>query len=238
MSPIKGPIIPLLIISFLLIFLHLTFNPTLSTTYLYMVVGIAVAVLADQFVFKNSEVFPIEREGTAESRIKALAWAGAIYGVMNVAIGYLKENFLTTTQSVTQLLSTNMPLLQENTILSVISYGGMIPFLETYLINVIGLWITLQVISSFAPATIKQNFWENFKNIYIWIAVLLMMGVFIMYHIQVRGLDPTATGALAITGLFSVISSWMVIGFREGIQAILLHNLTNTIAILVIAGVL
>ena len=239
MTAIKGPLGIIVIIIFLLIFLHLIFNPTLSVTYLYMVVGVIGAVLLDKYVLKTTTMFPIEREGTMESRVVAVLWAGAIYGIMSLGLGWLTQNYLSTSQSVIQLLSTNMPLLQDNLILSILSYGIMIPFLETYLINVIGLELGLQFADSAVGNTIpKRDFWANFTNWRIWMVVLLFAGIFIMYHIQIRGLDPSATVPLVITGIFSIISSWMVIGFREGIQAILLHNMTNIIATLALVKTL
>lgn len=215
-----------------LIFMVVNFDPNMAIVFSLM-------IIADFLIFKDDRTisYPVERTG--QNRFGSLMesliiFAGFIF-LQSIILRVLTPSIQSTAQSVRTMLSlyaTTTPALEGNILLTFIGFGIIVPIIET----------------RFFFSRLYEILADRFKvsgsglgNKMTWVLAMFIGAVFAVYHLTARrcGSGDTCQNALLfITFLFGVISTLMVVHYRESKQAILVHIFANSIAILFTLGAL
>jgi len=209
----------------LILFLLINFNLQIGTIYGFMATFdlLAYYFAFDQKVFKW---IPIER--SRHSRFNSLVWAMGIYVVFMFVVNFITLKFgrqaaASPLENIAQLVSATFsasPILYGSNFLKLAVWGIIIPIVETKAFFRTFLQWGLNFIKMPMPTSIKEP--------RAWIISAFFGAMFSVFHIAAKGI--TANSSLMVTFMFGTLSTLMVIHFKEAIQAILLHIITNTIA--------
>jgi hypothetical protein len=131
-------------------------------------------------------------------------------------------------QSIFQLLSSSTPILQGSKILTLLGWGVVIPFVETILFFVI---VQEGVADWYASAT--SAFSQRSYNVKMIFVVMFVALLFTIFHLTAKGLQ---TVPLLITFVFGLVSGLLVVRQGEARGAILIHVVTNSLAVLSTLG--
>lgn len=111
------------------------------------------------------------------------------------------------------------PILSGNQFVILLVGGLLIPIIETEL-----FFITLpQVLASVFSVPLSIGSPST------WVLMLVVSGIFTFYHIEAKAI--TDNVAWALTFMFGVFQSWLVLKFREGESAIWMHVQNNFLGI-------
>lgn len=208
----------------LIAFLLINYNLELGTIYIVLALidWIAYYIAFDK---KALSLIPIEKNKA--NRWTNLVWAMGAYVFFIFISNFIVMRFSimdgTAFDNISQLIGMSFsatPVLFGVTYLGLIVWGNLIPVVETKL-----FFRTLMQwgVKSAKMALPKSAFSTS--------AILISSffgALFALFHLVAKGI--TNNSALLVTFLFGVFSVMLVIHFRELIQAIFLHIITNTIA--------
>lgn len=217
------------ILSALLLFTLINFNPEVSIIYQFMVV-ISMILF---FIVRTTKPFPvIPVESVKTNRASAFIWGIGSLAVLLFVSSFLlpmlgfaiysnPQSILYSTDSSQALFPFSAePILAKSELMSVLIWGQIIPIVETmYFFGILAQFISHMLKVSFS----SWGFW------------MLMGGIFVLFHMTAKGV--TNNEALIVTFLFGVLSMFLINKFRELKQAIILHVTANTLAISNILGI-
>ena len=207
-----------------ILFLVVNFEPKVSTLYALMCVGgwVAYVDIRSNRIF---EMPPLKKSTTSWTE-------GILYGVIAfVAFMFLTPIILNvtgidsaaTTQSVLNSISTGFstkPVLEASKTTSFVVWGQLIPYVETiFFSTLIPLWIATKY--GYSLSKLKDQ-----------LILMSITGIAAMlFHITAKGITLADQPALVTTFIFFFLNSYLVIHFREKIQAAAMHIAGNSIAI-------
>lgn len=208
-----------------LLFLLLAFDRDMAMIYILIIVGDFL-----WWRFDKNITFPVEKR--TDNRLGALLEAGiaaaAFFIFSTLAITAFAVEPLPAggfINAILQLYATSTPVLQGNILLTIVGWGILIPVIETIFFNG-------TLLEGLATVAEKQfNTKISFKkfSFALIMVVLTVATLFTLFHLTAKNL---ASIPLLITFIFSVISSVLVIRNGEIKQAILLHIIINSMAVL------
>jgi len=209
-----------------LLFLLINFNLQIGTIYLFM-------SLIDWFSYYLAlkenpfKLIPLEKEKS--KRFINLVWAMGIYVVFIFVVNFLTIRFslvepgVTALENIAQLMSSTFsatPILFGSLYLKLVVWGILVAIIETRSFFRTWLQWGLHAAKIKMPSTI-------FSVSAIGISAFFG-AIFSVFHLVAKGI--TNNSSLFVTFAFGFTSVMMVIHFKEAIQAVLLHIITNTIA--------
>jgi len=208
-----------------LLFLLLAFDRDLSMIYFLIMVG-------DYIWWKSSNFQSFRMSLGRHTRFKVYLESLAAFGIFLFISSFLVSVFQpqalqagqNATQSVFHLLSTTTPLLQGSQFLTFIGWVILVPIIETRFFN----GRLLEGFSAYGRSFFGANITYSLKNKNLWFVMIFVAALFTLFHITSKGLSSLP---LLITFIFSLLSSILVIRHRELKGAILLHILTNGLAV-------
>lgn len=215
-----------LLINVITLFLLINFNIQIGTIY-------GIMVLIDWFAYyvaldtKAFTIIPIERDKS--NRLMSLVWAMGAYVAFIFIVNIITTRFVVTPPTtsgfeyVSSLIAGTFsatPILYGSTYLKLAVWGIIIPRIESlYFFRTLLQW-GVKSAGTVLPA--------NIFNLRAWGIAGFFGVLFAAFHIVAKGIVNNAS--LFVTFCFGVASVLLVIHFREVIQAIFLHIITNTIA--------
>lgn len=203
----------------LVIFLLINFSAQIGQIY-YAIAGFGFFLyyfIMDKNYFR---LIPVEHE--KKKRLINLVWALGAYVAFISISGYITIKAFSFTDISALIASTfsATPILYGSDYLKLVVWGVIIAIIETkFFFRTLPQWIL--------------HLWRlKFPtNAFSWagISVSVFFGfMFALFHAVAKGI--TNNSALLVTFFFGFISMMLVIHFKESIQAIFLHIVTNTIA--------
>lgn len=214
-----------------LLFLLLTFDRDMSMIYILILVGDFM-----WYRFDPKISFPLEK--TTANRYSSLIEVGiataAFFIFSSLAVTFAAVDIPAGLQSILTLLSTSTPILQGNKMLTLIGWGVLIPIIETSFFN----GRLLEGLASFAEKRFHKKITLTQSNLFsipVIMVILVVAAFFTLFHITAKNLSSVP---LLITFIFSCISSVLVIRHQELKQAILIHIIVNSMAVLSSFGLL
>ena len=214
-----------LVLSVFLLFLLLVFDQQVAMIYLLMLTAYFI-----WFTFDDKITLDIEK--TTNGRLFSLIWAVALYAGFLVISTTLSIMFSLeggqTAFSVIDLLAAETPVLAGNKFLTFIAWGFVIPIIETvFFFGTFYEGLADKLGKFMRVGPISTDF--NLRNLNLWLIILLISSIFTAYHFQARGL--TDSTGLFVTFIFAVVSMLAVSYFGQTREAVLLHILSNSIAV-------
>lgn len=212
-----------IIINVLLLFLLINFNLQMGTIYGIMVLidWMAYYIALDKGVFK---FLPVEHD--KRKRYQNLVWAMGAYVLFIFVTNFLLTRFSVGIGSFEQINSliaetfSATPILYGSKYLKLLIWGLLIPIIETrFFFRTLLQWV-LKLADTKLPTKV-------FSTSAVWIASVFGAG-FSVFHIVAKGI--TNNTSLLVTFIFGFVSVMLVIHFKEAIQAMFLHVISNTIA--------
>ena len=201
------------------LFLLINFNPSLAIVYLGMM------LISAQVYFEDPKLeYPLRKPTT--SHLSAIMWAAGTYIIFNFSSQIVFPLFDIQSKSFIDIMASTLPAFAGSTLLFIAAYGFMIPQVETVFFHV-------RAFEKLKEIAQKKGYNTSTLQIQIALAVIIMAG-WVIFHITAKGV--TANDSLIVTALFSLYSSALVIYFKEGLQAVYLHIINNTAAILRLQG--
>jgi len=214
---------------FFLAFLHLTFDPRMTVAYLLIIV-------CDYWWYKDDSYVSLPMERTEATRKSAIASTVIYYAVFLFAsivilgMTTVGKEFASIA-GVFQLSATAVPILQGSKIFTFISWGFIIPIIETrFFFGRLyeGMAVHAKDFLGYEISTKKLTI----ATIGL---IIFISALFTIFHIGAKGLS---TPALMTTFIFAVISLLFVTKTQELKGACGLHIVTNSIGVLKSIGVI
>ncbi len=217
-----------------LVFLLLAFDRDLGMIYLLMMFADWIWYQTDNFVS-----FPMKRSNLSSAQVylEGLAAVGVFLLVSTLLISSFSPqsiaqgNVFLQAQSIFQLLSASVPILQGSLLLTFIGWAVVIPIIETSFF----FGRLLEGFSTYAENVVRGKISLKDYSIPLFIIILLVSALFALFHITAKGLESIP---LLITFIFAVISCILVIRHQELRGAIFMHIVVNAAAVLSSMGVL
>ena len=208
--------------------LFLVFDTSLATIYWILIGGDFIFYY---FNYREDKViqFPIERR--TDNRLKSLISALVAYAVFLLVSTLLVRTISPMAisegglLSILKLMASSVPIFSGSIILSEYAFGIMVPAVESSLF--FGR-ILEKMVSVFSKRSGQRVTWDKF-NIPMMMSIIFCTGLFIIYHLQSKGIENVP---LLITGIFGFVSCILVIKDQELKSAILLHVISNSMVIL------
>lgn len=213
--------------SVVVLFLLINFNLQIGTIYLGMAIidWMAYYLAFDKKVFK---IIPIEKDKS--KRFQSLVIAMGVYVAFIFAVNFIGTRFTAApagTESIFEYISSLIaatfsatPILFGSKILRLVVWGVLIPLIETRLFFRTMLQWALRSAGMKFPATVFSK--EG-------IMISAFFGaLFAVFHIVAKGI--TNNLALTVTFFFGTLSAGLVIHYKQVLEALFLHIITNTIA--------
>jgi membrane protease YdiL (CAAX protease family) len=210
-----------------LLFLLLVFDQSLATIFLLILLGDFV-----WFIFDKHISYPMEK--IKNNRIVTFTIAGIVAIVFFLSTAFLLTAFTGSTysmMSVMELLATTSPVLAGNIILTFISFGILIPFIESHFFHgtlVEGLMLFLE-----RRLGIRINRYSI--NIGTILIAVVVSALFLLYHLTSKNLSNIP---LLVTFIFSMFATLITIKTKEKKGAIILHCIVNILSLLGSYGLL
>lgn len=215
-----------------LIFLLLVFDRDMALIYIAIIFGDYIWYKSDKFIsFKISN----GRNSLFQSTIIGLAALGFFLGISTLILKTFSPQSLTETgiigsvQGVFQLLSTSTPFLQGSKVLTFIGWGIMIPIIETSFFN----GRLLEGFATYAENVTGKKIPLDRITQPLLVVFFIVAALFTLLHITAKALDSTA---LVLTFMFSIISSYLVIKYKQLREAIIFHISVNSVAVAISLG--
>lgn len=202
-------------------FLFINVNADVGTLY-----SIGAFLYLLPIVAKNRRYFIEVIKGTLGNRIFSIL----LFSFIGVLVWALISSYLIQKLPTFSLIDTfrfiktqtNIPILSQDPTVRILTYGIIIPIVETFIFLSFGLLFWGKIFS-------YHLLW-NPRDLKMWIVAGLVGITGSIFHITVR---LASSSALAIDFLFFFISALLVIRFKELIQAMFFHIITNTAVLLV-----
>jgi len=211
----------------IILFLVINFEPKVSYVYLGMAL-IAWMMYSNVVSRKIFSIPPLKKPSTTWS-------SGILYGL----VGFVVFIFITpvvlgfagqagyTPNSVLELMSSGFstqPVLEQSKYTSFAVWGVLIPYIQTLFFPVI-LMLTLANKYHYSLTSLKGQ-----------LTLMTLIGIIaVFFHLTAKGI--TNNAALITTFIFFFINTYLVIKFREKIQAAVMHIVGNSIAINHLLGI-
>ena len=214
-----------ILLAFLTAFLAINFDNTLGLIY-----SIFITIIALVALWNKKIDFPLARKGKG-------AWEPIIVGVLSFAGFTLLSIFIfglfssvpLNIASIFSLLGSTIPALATSQIMTFISYGLFIPFVESVAFVLVFEAFSEQVLK--AKFTGKRDF--NVKTIF---SMLLLALAFVGFHMTSKGVGNFL--ALGLVALMMIVTIVISIFQRELRAAIYFHILLNSTALAARFGLL
>lgn len=208
-----------------LIFLVVNFDPDMAIVFSLM-------IIADFLIFKDDKIVSYPFENRINNRFNSLfetllVFAGFIF-IQSIILRILSPLIQSATQSIKTLLSlysTTTPALQGNVLITFLAFGIVVPFVETRFFN----GRLFEIIMDRLRITNR-----GLREGKVWVVSVFIGALFAIYHLTARRCGAAGTcqnALLLVTFVFGFISTLMVAHYRETKQAVLLHIVSNSIAI-------
>lgn len=209
----------------ILLFLALNFDRDVGFLFaLILVADFMWFMLDDKIELPFEKTIPIP---TLTSRVLGIG-IGIILGYAFIFTATIIMGLLGVTQSVVGILASTTPPLATSKIITVFTWGLLIPAVETSFFFGRILEGTITVIhDKFGYATTAEF---NLLNIYNWWAAIIVSGLFMSFHFAAKGI--TEFAPLALTFLFGIVSCWTSLYFKQLRENIIMHATINTQAVL------
>jgi membrane protease YdiL (CAAX protease family) len=210
-----------------LVFLWLAFNERLATLYLLML--FVAYIILDKFKL------PFIVENRTDNRAMAFIIAAVAYVaflVVTTAVFSLSKVLVQYAhfESIIQLYATATPILQGSKLLTIIAWGFLIPIIET--IFFFGMLFALSI--NTAKTTTGADVSPSKFSLGLLFVMIIVSALFTLFHITSKGLSSIP---LLITFIFAMTSLALVFITKETKSAIILHIISNTIAVLSTLGI-
>jgi membrane protease YdiL (CAAX protease family) len=203
-----------------LIFLLLNFDPDLSMVYLLILIGDYIWYQNDKFIS-----FPFSRKD--ENQTITIIESFAAFGVFLGITAALITGF--STQSLLSMLSSTVPILADSQLLTLISWGIIVPIIETNFF----FGRLLEGFSVLAEKITGKKVSTQKFSIPLFIVMMFVSAVFTLFHLSAKGLG---SQALIVTFIFGILSMILVVRHRSTKGATIMHILSNSIAVLISMG--
>ena len=203
-----------------LIFLLLNFDPKLSRVYLLILV-------ADYFWYQNDNHISFPYKNPNRNFLTDAVEAIVAFGLFLGATAFLFTGF--STQSLVSLLSSTVPILADSQFLTLLSWGVIVPMIESNFF----FGRLLEGFSTFAEKALGRKIDLEQFSMPLFVVMLFVSSIFTLYHLTAKSLSPTA---LMITFIFGLMSMFLVIKQKSTRGAIIMHVLSNSLAVLVSMG--
>lgn len=224
------------VVLWILLFLLINFDSSLGNVFVAILIGAAWLFTSD-----NRRFLFIEKANN--NRAKSLMLVAIGYAAFMISsfialafLGYMDGGGITSLNTIygqflASLMAQYSPILAENLLLVFLSWGTIIPIVESFSF----FQVLLEFLCDYVFKTKRISIY-SFKS---WLAVLFVAGVFTFFHITAKGLENDP--AFVMTFLFAVISGALVLYTGQSFEAIILHIVNNSAALLisgqVVAGV-
>lgn len=153
---------------------------------------------------------------------------GIVLGYAFIFVASIVMGLIGVNQSVVGILASTTPPLAASKIITVVTWGLLIPAVETSFFFGRMLEGTITIIhDKFGYAT-TAGF--DLLNAYVWWAVIIVSGIFMSFHFAAKGI--TEFAPLALTFLFGIVSCWVSLYFKQLRENIIMHATINTQAVL------
>jgi len=203
-----------------LIFLLLNFDPDLSMVYLLILLG-------DYIWYQNDSWISFPYSNKQANKTGVIIESFAALGIFLLATAVLITGF--STQSLLSMLSSTVPILAESQVLTLISWGIIVPFIETNFF----FGRLLEGFSYMAEKVTGNKISTKKFSIPIFIVMILVAAIFTLFHLSAKGLD---SSALIVTFIFAIISMILVVRQQSTKGATIMHILSNSTAVLISMG--
>jgi len=213
---------------FFIPFLYINFDARMAMAYLAI-------IIADYWWYKDDSFVSLPIERTTATRTSALTSTFIYYGVFLISsiiilgMTSVGKEFASVT-GIFQLAATEVPILAGSKIFMFLSWGIMIPIIESrFFFGRLyeGLAVHAKDFLSYEISTKKLTI----ETIGL---IILVSALFTIFHIGAKGLS---TPSLMTTFIFAIISIIFVTKTQELKGGILFHVLTNVIGVLKRIGV-
>ena len=213
------------VIILILLFLALNFDRDVGFLFaLILVADFMWFILDDHIEIPFERTIPLP---TLTSRALGVG-IGIILGYAFIFVAGILMGLLGVNQSIVGILASTTPPLATSKIITVFTWGFLIPAVETSFFFGRVLEGTITIIhDKFGYAT-TQGF--NLLNAYVWWAVIIVSGLFMSFHFAAKGI--TEFAPLALTFMFGLVSCWVSLYFKQLRENIIMHATINTQAVL------
>lgn len=209
-----------------LLFLLLVFDRDLGMIYLLILFGDFIWYLTD----KNIS-FPLIRKTTSfRDVLETVVAVGVFLGISTVLVDFLSPNLISNgiisgAQSIFQLLATGTPILSGNKFFTLLGWGVMVPIIETSFF----FGRLLEGMTTILEKTFGVKISYKKISVPLIIAIFIVASLFTLFHITAKGLS---TIPLMVTFIFAIISCALVIRNGELKNAVALHIIVNSFAVM------
>ena len=225
----EEPRIFLVLIGFL-IFLALVFNLDLALLYGFMLTAVIIIWLIPEF--RPTNLINSVKGNTKEAFLKGLMYQFIFFAII-YAIGFVVklqvfESFGTflDAQSAAFIGAAQSPAFAESSILTILSFGFLIPIIET-----------LFIVSVMYVIIKSLNINTDLRNPWIYVVFTFLASVALWFHATAKGVDNNF--GLASTFVFFFLTCFFALRDRESESVVHFHiinNTTGTIKMLLNAG--
>lgn len=193
------------------IFTSLAVNPSLGWTY-----GVITTAALFMFIVDKKKELVLDRDN---KWIQGIFWGAVTYGVFLVLSPVLVSLLVKIDiGGIIALLASSTPPLATSKIVNFLTFTFPIAFVETTLwARMVDFFVNRLKISK-----------SQLLNFAAWAVILSFSFLFLLYHIQSKGL--TNNSALALVFIMMITSYIVMFIFRETKQAIFFHIIANGIA--------
>lgn len=215
------------LVNVILLFILINFNLEIGMIYGVMAI---VDWMAYYMAFDRGSInfYPIEKD--KKKRLLNVVYAmGAYVGfifIVNFVVARMTavpdQGTLTIFEYISSLIAGTFsasPILYGSNFLKLIVWGLLIPIIETRFF--------FRTLLQWAAKTVGQIGFD-LKSSKTWFTMIFFGALFSVFHIVAKGI--TNNSSLLVTFVFGMVSTGLVLYYKESIQAILLHIITNTIA--------
>ena len=214
-----------LLVVIITVFLTINFNLEVGLIYslIAIVDWLAYYIAFDKNAFK---IVPIENN--KKDRLINLVWGMGAYVVFIFTAGFLTARFtgvstVSTFENISSLVAATFsatPILFGSTNLKLMVWGVLIPIIETRFF--------FRTLLQYGIRSGNLKMPQSALSLQAFGIAAFFGAIFTVYHAVAKGI--TNNASLAVTFMFGVVSILLVIHFKELIQALFLHIITNTIA--------
>jgi len=205
----------------LLAFLHLTFDYRMSLIYIILLV-------CDMWWYNSDDYVSLPTERTTATRMRVVPetlFYYALFLISSIAILTLTRYAeFASFQGIARLMSTSVPMLQGSKIFTWLSWGLLIPLIETRLF----FGRIYEGMAEHAKSSLGYSIPTNRFTVPTFVLIIFVSIIFTLFHIGSKGLS---TPELLVTFSFAVFSLIFVTKTQELKGPILKHVLTNSIAV-------
>ena len=218
-------IFSVLLIIFL--FLSTNFDPNVGFLFTLILLGDFM-----WFTFDKKIEFPFEREPTNGTNRLVSIILGIGLGLGFITLGNVLLNVMGVTQSFVDFFGATTPPLQSSVVVTFVTWAFLIPSVETPFFFGRVLERTIDFVNVKLGIRAQKTF--DLLNFSTWWAVLIVSGMFMLFHLAAKGISNT--NLLAITFVFGIVSCWVSIYFKQLRENVIMHATVNTLSVYRILG--